>query len=66
LADAEEAVATGACVQAAAVSLGVAHAVVADRWGLGVGTPLEAPTGDVAGVRTRYAELRSTTHPTTA
>ena len=35
LADADEAVATGACVQAAAVALGVAHDDVAERWGLG-------------------------------
>jgi xylulokinase len=66
LADAHEAVAAGACVQAAAVALGAAHAEVADRWGLGVATPLEASTGDTAGVRARYAELRSTTHPSTA
>ena len=33
LADADEAVATGACVQAAAVALGIAHAEVAERWG---------------------------------
>ena len=66
LADADEAVATGACVQAAAVALGITHAEVADRWALGVGTPLPAATGDPAGVRARYAELRSATHPSTA
>jgi xylulokinase len=66
LAEADEAVATGACVQAAAVALGVAHAEVADRWKLGVGTPLPAAGGDQAGVRARYAELRSSTHPSTA
>jgi xylulokinase len=66
LADADEAVATGACVQAAAIALGVAHAEVAQRWGLGDSTPLDAPGGDPAGVRTRYAELRSATHPSTA
>jgi xylulokinase len=66
LADADEAVATGACVQAAAVALGIAHTEVADRWKLGVGTPLPAATGDPAGVRARYAELRSATHPSTA
>jgi xylulokinase len=65
-ADAEEAVATGACVQAAAVALGISHGEVAHRWALGVGTPLEASTGDDAGVRARYAELRSATHPSTA
>ncbi len=66
IADADEAVATGACVQAAAVALGVSHADIAQRWGLGVHTPLEASAKDVAGVRARYAELRSATHPSTA
>jgi xylulokinase len=66
LADADEAVATGACVQAAAVAQGTAHRDVAGQWGLGVGTPLDPSTGDTAGVRTRYAELRSTTYPSTA
>ncbi|MGZ4740879.1 MAG: FGGY-family carbohydrate kinase, partial [Ilumatobacteraceae bacterium] len=66
LADADEAVATGACVQAAAVALGITHSEVAARWALGVGTPLPPSTGDPAGVRARYAELRSATHPSTA
>lgn len=66
LADAGEAVATGACVQAAAVALGITHAEVTERWGLGVGTPLPMAMGDPAGVRARYAELRSSTHPATA
>ena len=66
LADADEAVATGACVQAAAIALGISHAEVADKWGLGVGTPLAVSSGDVAGVRARYSELRSATHPSTA
>ena len=66
LADADEAVATGACVQAAAIALDVAHSAVAERWSLGVGTALGEPVGDTAGVRARYAELRSATHPSTA
>ena len=66
LADADEAVATGACVQAAAVTLDISHAEVAQRWGLGQVAPLGAGTGDPAGVRARYAELRSATHPSTA
>ena len=66
LADAEEAVATGACVQAAAVTLDISHSEVAHRWGLGKVTPLRAGNGDTAGVRARFAELRSTTHPSTA
>ncbi len=67
LAEADEAVATGACVQAAAVALEVSHTEVAERWGLGLGTALTASAGDGAGhgVRTRYAELRSATHPST-
>ena len=66
LANADEAVATGACVQAAAVALGVSHAEVAQRWNLGEHAPLASSTGDAAGVRARYAELRSATHPSTA
>jgi xylulokinase len=66
LADADEAVATGACVQAAAVALGISHDEVAERWGLGVSTPLVESAGDPGGVRARYAELRSVTHPSTA
>lgn len=64
--DADEAVATGACVQAAAIALGVGHAEVTEQWGLGVGTPLPDPGGDVAGVRARYAEVRAATYPSTA
>jgi xylulokinase len=64
VADADEVVAAGACVQAAAIALGISHRGVADRWGLGVGKPLPPPTGDGAGVRERYAALRSVTHPT--
>jgi xylulokinase len=66
LAEADQAVATGACVQAAAVALAVTHAEVADRWKLGVATPLPTASGDPAGVRMRYAELRSSTHASTA
>ena len=66
VADAEEAVATGACVQAAAIALSVDHAEVARRWHLGDGVPLPAPSGDGAGVRARYAELRAAMHPSTA
>jgi xylulokinase len=66
LADADEAVATGACVQAAVVALGVSHDEIAERWGLRVATPLRSPGGDAAGVRARYAGVRSATHPSTA
>lgn len=66
LADADEAVATGACVQAAAIVLAISHHEVAERWGLGVSKPLDPTTGDDAGVRARYAEVRSATYPSTA
>ncbi len=66
VADAEQAVATGACVQAAAVAFGVSHAEIATKWGLGAATPL-ATSGDAGGdVRARYAELRTATYPSTA
>jgi len=65
VADAEQAVATGACVQAAAGAAGITHADVAQRWGLGVATPLDTSEVDTAGVRARYAELRAATHPST-
>lgn len=59
----EEAVAAGACVQAAAVALGVDHATVIDRWGLGGAAPV-APSGGVGDslrgeIRDRYAALRA-------
>ncbi|HEY7627307.1 MAG TPA: xylulokinase [Ilumatobacteraceae bacterium] len=66
LADAEEAVATGACVQAAAVAAGSSHGEIAKRWGLGAAIELSPPGGDAAGVRQRYAALRAETHPSTA
>ena len=55
--EADEAVATGAAVQAAVVADGATHAAVADRWGLGRYAPVNAPRGS-AGIRDRYAELR--------
>ena len=55
----EEAVATGAAVQAAAVLTGEDPLEVADRWGLGVGAVVEPASGhDSVGIRERYAELR--------
>ncbi len=55
-ADEAEAVATGACVQAAAVALGESHADIAARWGLGETVSIEAePCRDV---RQQYAALR--------
>ena len=55
----EEAVATGACVQAAATLLGRSLADVQTAWGLGAGTSVEPdPSVDAGAVRGAYAELR--------
>ena len=59
LADADEAVATGACVQAAVAAAGGDHASVAGRWGLGAGERLsDGAHPDAATVRSRYAAQR--------
>jgi xylulokinase len=55
--EAAEAVATGACVQAAAVASGESHAAVVERWGLGA-TTLVDPTQADRSLRERYAEVR--------
>ena len=55
--DAEQAVATGAAVQAAAVLEQVDAATIQERWGLGGGTPIEDGL-DPGDLRDRYAELR--------
>lgn len=60
-ADADEAVATGACVQAAAVAMGQSHDEVGQRWGLGAMSSIERPAGAVD-VRAKYAELRGITY----
>jgi len=58
-ADADEAVATGACVQAAAVALGQSHVEVARGWALGSVTAVERPdVTSSADVRAQYAALR--------
>ena len=58
-ADADEAVATGACVQAAAVALGQSHDEVAQCWALAEVSAIDpaSPPGD-ADVRAQYAALR--------
>lgn len=53
---ADEAVATGAAVQAAAVLEQVDHDVIQDRWGLGAGQPVDGVDG--GDIRDRYAALR--------
>ena len=61
---ADEAVAAGACVQAAAAASGEPHASIAERWGLGRSEPVE-PDGsaDPIEVRARYAALRGELSP---
>jgi xylulokinase len=56
----EEQVATGACVQAAAVETGAEPADVADRWKLAEGDVVEPGPGSAAAadVRAAYADLR--------
>ena len=54
--DADETVATGAAVQAAAVIERVHPSVVAGRWGCGVGSITEPAASDGPAVRSRYAE----------
>lgn len=56
----DEAVATGAAVQAAAIASGVDHAAIQRRWGL---EPSAAPIEpvDSGDLRARYAELRDAT-----
>ncbi|MFT4655887.1 MAG: xylulokinase [Candidatus Aldehydirespiratoraceae bacterium] len=54
--DADEAVATGAAVQAAAVLEQVDHEVIQDRWGLGAGASVDGI--DSGSIRERYAQLR--------
>jgi xylulokinase len=65
IADADEAVAAGACVQAAAVSGNEPHQAVIERWQLAVSTPVERPPVDVdaRAVRDRYADVRRAAHP---
>jgi xylulokinase len=58
-ADADEAVAAGACVQAAAVLEADAHDAIAARWGLTARRPVTVAHSDRAvEVRERYAALR--------
>jgi xylulokinase len=57
LAGVEEAVATGAAVQAAAIASGVDHATIQRRWGLEPSSASIEPV-DSGDVRARYAELR--------
>ena len=59
----DEAVATGACVQAAAAALGQSHDEVGQRWDLGAVTPIGRPGHTLrVDVRAQYAELRGITY----
>jgi xylulokinase len=61
--DLDEAVATGACVQAAAVTQQASPMDIAERWGLGAGTTIEPQLDpdQAASVRAAYAKLRDAT-----
>tara|TARA_B110000211_G_C13620672_1_gene353032 strand:- start:276 stop:515 length:240 start_codon:yes stop_codon:yes gene_type:complete len=58
LSSADEAVATGAAVQACAVLEQVAHSVIQDRWGLGSGAEVNPAITPDTTTRARYAALR--------
>lgn len=57
VADVDQAVAAGAAVQAAATIQGLEHAVVQQRWGLGVGIAVDTAV-DSGDLRDRYAAVR--------
>ena len=58
--DADEVVATGACLQAAALYRGEDFAGLAEAWGLGAGIRIEPDDGvDVESIRSSYARLAS-------
>lgn len=63
--DADEAAATGACVQAAMIGGGGTAEEIAERWGLGSGTPVPTSdrSSDADAVRAAYGQLRSERHP---
>lgn len=67
VATADEAVAAGACVQAAAVALGVTHHEVIERWGLGGSTDVAPSPGHTSAtadaVRAAYAAHRERQYP---
>lgn len=66
-ADADEAVATGAAVQAAAVATGSSHGEIAGRWGVGRLSAVEVETvAEAAEIRARYAALRDQAYPPSA
>ena len=62
LAGVDQAVATGAAVQAAAVAAGSNHATIQQRWGLDVGAGTVVAGFDSGDLRARYGELRDIGH----
>jgi xylulokinase len=59
LPDGDEHVASGACVQAAAILHGTGAEDVIEQWGIGTGRTISPnPDVDAAGVRSRYARVR--------
>jgi xylulokinase len=60
VADVDQAVATGAAVQAAAVLQGCDHSAIQQQWGLGSGTTVDHAV-ESGGLRERYAEIRDST-----
>lgn len=68
VAEADQAVAAGACVQAAVVATGESHHDIAQRWSLGHATPIPANTAasesDARSIRARYEEVRQAMYPT--
>lgn len=63
-AEADEAVATGAAVQAAAIADGVDHGEIISRWGLGRTIPVEITSSAAAGeIRARFVALREAAYP---
>lgn len=61
--DADETVATGACVQAAAIAGGVEPIEIAQRWHLGVGNEIEPRSIDRDPIRARYDSLATRVNP---
>jgi xylulokinase len=61
LSSADEAVATGAAVQACAILEQVPHSVIQDRWGLGAGAEIDPAIAPDTTTRARYAVLRDRT-----
>lgn len=62
----DEAVASGACVQAAAILTGTDPIAVAAEWGIGAALPVEAPNSPVATSSMAAEEIRARYHAATS